>query len=51
MSKWVKTIVLVLIVGFCVFYLYTRPEAAASAVKSVFGIFDALGRFFTALTH
>ena len=49
MSKWIKTIVLVLIVGFCLFYLYTRPAEAASAVKGVFGMFDALGKFFTEL--
>lgn len=51
MSKWVKTILLVLVIGFALFYLFTRPEAAASAVKSFFGAFDAIGRFFIALTQ
>jgi hypothetical protein len=51
MSKWIKTILLVLAVGFCLFYLFTRPEAAASAVKSFFGAFDAIGRFFVALSR
>lgn len=51
MSKWIKTILLVLVVGFCVFKLLTQPEAAAAAVKKVFGAFDALGRFFTALSR
>ncbi|MFT3970348.1 MAG: hypothetical protein QM695_08710 [Micropruina sp.] len=51
MSKWIKTILLFLVIGFGLFYLYTRPEAAASAVKGVFGMFDALGRFFTELAH
>ena len=49
MNKWVKIIVLALVVGFCLFYLFTRPEAAAHAVKNFFGIFDAIGRFFTEL--
>lgn len=51
MSKWIKTILVVLVVGFCLFYLFTRPEAAASAVKSFFGAFDAIGRFFVALSR
>ncbi len=49
MNKWIKTILIVLVVGFCLFYLFTRPEAAAEAVKSFFGLFDSLGRFFTEL--
>lgn len=51
MSKWIKTILIVLAVGFCLYYLFTRPEAAASAVKSFFGAFDAIGRFFVALSQ
>lgn len=49
MNKWIKTILIVLVVGFCLFYLFTRPEAAAEAVKSFFGLFDSLGRFFAEL--
>lgn len=51
MSKWIKTILVVLVVGFCLFYLFTRPEAAASAVRNFFGAFDAIGRFFVALSQ
>ena len=51
MSKWIKTILMVLVVGFALFYLYTRPEAAANAVKDFFGIFDSIGRFFTTLSR
>ncbi len=29
MGKWIKTILLALVVVFAIFYLYTRPEAAA----------------------
>ena len=49
MSKITKTIVSALIVMFLIFYLYTRPEAAADVVKTVFGIFDSIGRFFSRL--
>ena len=34
---WVKRIVLVLFVGFCLFYLINQPEGAAEAVRTVFG--------------
>ena len=51
MNKWIKTILMALIVGFALFYLFTRPEAAAAAVKSFFGAFDAIGRFFVALSR
>ncbi|NMD45846.1 MAG: hypothetical protein GYA85_03660 [Propionibacterium sp.] len=50
MGKWIKTILWVLVIGFCLFYLFTRPEAAAGAVKEFFNGFDALGRFFGALS-
>lgn len=50
MSKWIKTILVVLVVGFCLYYLFNRPEAAAQAVKAFFGAFDAVGRFFIALS-
>ena len=42
MSKITKTIVSALIVMFLIFYLYTRPEAAAEFVKAIFGIFTSL---------
>ena len=51
MSKWVKTILWVLVIGFCLFYLFSRPEDAASAVKSFFGAFVSIGRFFAALAR
>ncbi len=51
MTKWIKTVVLALLLAFGVFYLYTRPEAAADFVKMVFGIFDAVGRFFESLVR
>ena len=49
MGKWIRTILLALLVMFAIFYLYTRPEAAAEFVKAIFGIFDAIGRFFNEL--
>ncbi|QIK73338.1 hypothetical protein G7070_15045 [Propioniciclava coleopterorum] len=51
MGKWIKTIVLALIVMFAIFYLYTRPEAAADFIKFIFGIFDSIGRFFDSLVR
>lgn len=51
--KWIKRIVLVLVVIFALFYLITRPEDAAAAVRGAFtaiwGAFQSLGRFFTSL--
>ena len=49
MKKWTWRIVGFLVVAFAIFYIYTRPEAAADFVKAVFGIFDALGVFFNSL--
>ncbi len=49
MSKLLKNVIAALIVAFLIFYLYTRPEAAADVVKTVFGIFDSIGRFFSRL--
>ena len=34
---WVKRILLVLVVGFLLFYLIQQPESAAAAVRTVFG--------------
>jgi len=51
--KWVKRLALALVVIFALFYLITRPEDAAVAVKGAFdavwGAFQSLGRFFTSL--
>ena len=44
--KFVKRVLLVLLVGFCLFYLIQQPEGAASAVRTVFG---ALARAFNAI--
>ena len=49
MVGWVKKILLVLLVAFVLFYLFTRPEAAAEAVRTFFGAFESLGRFFSSL--
>ena len=51
MGKWIKTVVVFLLVMFAIFYLYARPEAAAEFVKAIFGIFDSIGRFFDSLVR
>lgn len=52
--KWVKRLVLALVVIFALFYLITRPEDAAGAVKSaveaVWGAVQSIGTFFTSLS-
>ena len=48
-GNWIKKILLVLVAAFVLFYLFTRPEAAAEAVRSFFGAFESIGRFFTTL--
>lgn len=51
--KWVKRIVLALVVVFAFFYMITRPEDAAGAVQgaidAVWGALQAVGRFFSSL--
>jgi hypothetical protein len=53
MTLWAKRILLVLVVGFFLFYLISQPEGAASAVRTVFDAlavaFRAIVRFFTSL--
>ncbi len=51
MGKWIRTILIFLVVAFAIYYLYTQPEAAATFVKTIFGIFDSLGRFFSSLAQ
>lgn len=51
MNKWIKTILLALVVAFAIYYLYHKPESAAQFVKTIFGIFDKLGRFFNELAR
>ncbi|WP_198671762.1 hypothetical protein [Desertihabitans aurantiacus] len=47
--SWVKKIVLVLVVAFALFYLFTRPEDAASAVRAFIGAFGSIATFFEQL--
>jgi hypothetical protein len=41
---WVRIVLLVLLVGFVLFYLIQRPESAAGAVRTVFGAIGAAFR-------
>ncbi len=51
--KWVRKLLLVLVVTFAVFYLVTRPTDAAAAVRNLFGAlasaFQSIILFFTSL--
>lgn len=51
--KWVKKLLFALVVLFAGFYLITRPEDAADAVRGVFvwvaGAVTAIFTFFTSL--
>ncbi|WP_159600743.1 hypothetical protein [Agromyces humi] len=51
--KWVKRIVIALVVVFAFFYMITRPEDAANAVEGAVGAVwngvESVGRFFTSL--
>lgn len=49
MGGWIKKAAVVLVVAFAVFYLFTRPEDAAAAVRTFFGAFASVGRFFSSL--
>ncbi|MBI4901648.1 MAG: hypothetical protein HY829_14405 [Actinobacteria bacterium] len=46
---WIRKAIWLLVAAFVLFYLFTRPEHAAGAVKTFVGAFDAIIRFFTAL--
>lgn len=52
--KWIKRIVVTIVVIFALFYLFTKPESAAEAVKTAGGAvgsaFDSIVTFFNALS-
>lgn len=49
MRSFLQRILLFLTIGFCLFYLVTRPEDSANAVRGFFGAFDSLVSFFNTL--
>ena len=53
MIRWVKRFALVLIVGFCLYYVVNQPEGAAAAVRTAFlavaRAFGSIITFFTSL--
>lgn len=49
MWKLAKRIFWALVIAFALFYLFTRPTDAADAVRQFFGIFTAIGTFFSSL--
>lgn len=49
MKKWTLGFIWALVAAFVIFYLYTRPEAAAEFVKMVFGVVESIGIFFNSL--
>lgn len=49
MQSTIKKILVLLVVAFALFYLFTRPEDAAAAVRGFFSGFSAIGRFFQEL--
>ena len=51
MLNGLKTVLLVLVLAFAIFYLFTNPEGAAAAVRGFFGLFGSIGTFFTALAN
>ena len=50
---WIKRVLLILFIGFCLYYLVNQPEGAASAVRTVFAAlasaFFSILTFFTSL--
>jgi hypothetical protein len=51
MAKFVKRLVSVLVVGFCLFYVVNQPEGAAAAVRTAFlAVGDAFGSIITFFT-
>jgi hypothetical protein len=49
MGRFVKTALIWIAVAFLIYYIYTRPEAAAQFVRTILGSFDRLIRFFHAI--
>jgi hypothetical protein len=51
--RWVKRIIVFLVVAFALFYLIAQPQAAADAVRAIFGaianVFRSIIIFFQSL--
>lgn len=44
--RWFRRLIVLLVLTFAVFYLVTRPQDAATAVRTLFG---ALGKAFSSI--
>ncbi len=49
MAKWIKRIVALFVVAFILFFVFTRPDQSAQAVRTFFGAFQSIYRFFEQL--
>lgn len=49
MTGWVKKFLYALLIAFALYYLVTNPDGAAHAVRTFFGAFRSIGRFFQSL--
>ena len=49
MIRHIKTIILVLVVGFALYYLVTNPEGAADYVRILGGWLQSVLQFFASL--
>lgn len=49
MSKPIRNLFLILVVGFLLFYLFTNPQGAADAVRTVVGWGESVIEFFASL--
>ncbi|MDR1449357.1 MAG: hypothetical protein LBI84_04015 [Propionibacteriaceae bacterium] len=49
MPGWLRKGIALFIAAFALFYIFTRPEDAAAAVKGFFGAFDPIVKFFQSL--
>ena len=51
MLKWLKRALWIFVIAFALYYLFTRPEDAAAAVRNFFQAFKSIGRFFESLAR
>lgn len=51
MSKLIRNIVIVVVAAFLLYFLFTRPEDSAHAVRSFFSTFESIIRFFETLAQ
>jgi len=49
--SWLRKALVVVVIAFALYYLFTNPEGAAAAVRNFFSLFGSVATFFSSLAN